>query len=407
MTVGAAPGYTVTSGAPTTFDPNSNRGQPRIRVDSQKRIHMLWNASDIYYALVDGSDGTVLFDGSLAPILTTPGGGSAKWQDFDLQDDDRLWITWRDNSTSEVYYTVLDIADDGGGYDLTEVLAPTMLSVAGGPEARYPDCQVTIDGNLRVVWYEGGYFGADATLIQTKVVAVDGSVVEDISDLVTTALTSTYWTLPRLFPLGDSFGLLYRASGAQLGVYLDLPDLTPLPMGMEITHSNGGVGVNVDFGLVDYDLTSDITVTLTNTTTSSLILGIDAVAQLDILEDPFTLVSDGCSGANLAAGGSCAILIQYAPTVVATADRSLPMYAGFASLSSLLFLGAAGAMSRRRRLLAGLLLAGCLCTLLIGCGGSSSSSSGVVASGFADSFDVQYTDLSLSSTTINVFGDTP
>ena len=404
MEVSAAPGYDVTYSGPTTFSPYSSRGQPRIRVDSQDHVHLLWNDSDIYYALIDGTDGSVLFDGSAAPILTTPGGGSAKWQDFDLQEDGRLWITWRDNSSYEIYYTVLDIADDGGGYALTEVLEPTLISVEDDVEARYPDCLINAAGNLRVVWYEGGESGYNATLIQGKLVAVDGSVVEDISNLVTTSATTTYWTLPRLFPLGDSFSLLYRKSGATLGVYLDLPDLTPLPAGLEITDSNGGDGVNIDFGQLDYDVNSDITITLTNTGSGLAELGIDSIAQIDILEDPFAIVSDECTGASLASGEACDIVVQYAPTLVAAAAQTLPMYAGFVSIASLLALGAGGSISRRRRLLATLLVAGCLCTLLMGCDSDNNYVPASETQVFTDSFDIKYTDASLPSTTINVTG---
>ncbi len=87
---------------------------------------------------------------------------------------------------------------------------------------------------------------------------------------------------------------------------------TPVP---DITVSDSINPVDdhgMPFGNVETNAMAEHTVTLTNDGTADLTLG--TVAQVDAISDPFSIVSDDCSGQTLAPSASCAITVQFAPT---------------------------------------------------------------------------------------------
>jgi CSLREA domain-containing protein len=93
---------------------------------------------------------------------------------------------------------------------------------------------------------------------------------------------------------------------------------TPVPV-ISVTDS---IAPNTDllmpFGGVTIGLTSDATVTVTNTGTADLIIGtIAAIAS------PFSITSDTCSGKTIAASATCALTVHFAPTANSAASASL------------------------------------------------------------------------------------
>lgn len=79
--------------------------------------------------------------------------------------------------------------------------------------------------------------------------------------------------------------------------------------------------LSLPFGNIAINLTSDATITVTNTGTASFTIG-----TISALAAPFSITSDACSGQTLAASAACALTVRFAPTAnsVASATLTIP-----------------------------------------------------------------------------------
>ncbi len=77
----------------------------------------------------------------------------------------------------------------------------------------------------------------------------------------------------------------------------------------------------VPFGNVTVDTVRDRTITVTSSGGLDLVVG--AVAGLNPVAAPFSVVSDGCSNQTLAPGASCIVAVRYAPSATGSNSGSL------------------------------------------------------------------------------------
>jgi hypothetical protein len=70
--------------------------------------------------------------------------------------------------------------------------------------------------------------------------------------------------------------------------------------------------LSVPFGNVTDGLTSDQTVTITNSGDADLVIG--TIAGINPLAAPFSITVDNCSGQTIAPAGNCALTVHFAPT---------------------------------------------------------------------------------------------
>ena len=70
--------------------------------------------------------------------------------------------------------------------------------------------------------------------------------------------------------------------------------------------------LQVAFGSITQNSTSDQTVTITNTGTASLVIG--TVASANPLAAPFTITADNCSGQTIAPAATCTLTVRFAPS---------------------------------------------------------------------------------------------
>jgi len=76
--------------------------------------------------------------------------------------------------------------------------------------------------------------------------------------------------------------------------------------------------LQVPFGNVVENTTSDQTVTVTNDGTLDLVIG--TVALTDALAAPFSILNDTCSGQTLAPSANCTVTVRFAPTALGAAN---------------------------------------------------------------------------------------
>ncbi len=76
----------------------------------------------------------------------------------------------------------------------------------------------------------------------------------------------------------------------------------------------------IPFGTVTDGLTSDQTVTVTNTGNANLIIG--TIASANPLAAPFSITADACSGQTIAPTGVCKMTVRFAPTAAGTSSDS-------------------------------------------------------------------------------------
>jgi HYDIN/CFA65/VesB-like, Ig-like domain len=95
---------------------------------------------------------------------------------------------------------------------------------------------------------------------------------------------------------------------------------TPAPH-IVVTDSIAPAGdLSIPFGNVTDGLTSDQTVTVTNSGNANLIIG--TIASADPLAAPFSITTDNCSGKTIAPAGACAITVRFAPTAATASSDS-------------------------------------------------------------------------------------
>jgi hypothetical protein len=95
---------------------------------------------------------------------------------------------------------------------------------------------------------------------------------------------------------------------------------TPVPV-ISVTDSiTPNNDLSIPFGDITENLTSDQTVTVTNTGNADLVIG--TIASADPLAAPFSITSDNCSGQTIAPAAACSLTVRFAPTSVAASSDS-------------------------------------------------------------------------------------
>ena len=163
------------------------------------------------------------------------------------------------------------------------------------------------------------------TVAQANPLAAPFSIIEDNCSLQTLApaanCTLTVQFAPNATsPFSDSF---------------DIPSNDPDTPSVTVTVDGTGTGVpvpdiavtdsvapdndlEVPFGDVRENTSSDQTVTVTNNGTADLVIG--TVAFTDNLAAPFSIQNDTCSDTTLAQSESCTITVQFAPTALVASN---------------------------------------------------------------------------------------
>jgi hypothetical protein len=86
---------------------------------------------------------------------------------------------------------------------------------------------------------------------------------------------------------------------------------TPVPV-ITVTDSAGSTTDHqIPFGTVLDNLISDQTVTISNTGSADLVIG--TIASANPLAAPFSIQTDNCSSQTIAPGGSCTLIVRFAP----------------------------------------------------------------------------------------------
>jgi CSLREA domain-containing protein len=157
---------------------------------------------------------------------------------------------------------------------------------------------------------------------------------------------------------------------------------------------------SLHFGSVSASSYSDKILTLTNNGSGSLNIGI--VNGSDPLGAPFSIVSDTCSGKNIAASGTCDITVRFEPSTLTAAVSGIGGL-GIIMLGMVL----ASGVSRRRKTLAALLIGAVMVVgLLTACGTDTET---VYVKGdspgyFSDTFNIPSNDPDTPNITVNVSG---
>ncbi|MEZ5566566.1 MAG: choice-of-anchor D domain-containing protein [Gammaproteobacteria bacterium] len=81
------------------------------------------------------------------------------------------------------------------------------------------------------------------------------------------------------------------------------------------------VAATLDFGKVTENTTRDQNITVTNSGSAALV--ITSVAGADPVAAPFSIKTDNCTGISVAPGGTCTIVVRYAPVDTSAASDSL------------------------------------------------------------------------------------
>lgn len=382
------------------------RAVPDLAVDSGGKVHIAWSDYtdgnwdyEVLYALLDGSDGSVL----IAPTLMTDDDGNSSMRtSLSLDSSGRAYIVWHDKRgiTNETYFMQIDPSlddQDGSAADpaVIKTVDDTALTADDGTKSYHPFARMSPDGVLYVTYNEDSY--DDVRLL---IVDQTGTVLYS-TQVSSSAYTGTAWTNAHIaFGSAHIVYTLDTGSGSDIMMFN-----VPLPEA-QIEDSTLPIDdLTIDFGSVVVGGAADETVTVTNN--GPLPLSIPNIAQTDILAAPFSIVGDTCSGQTLQPFGQCTVTVRFTPSTAApllTSKGALYAGTGFLLFGVVLMGGA-----RNRRKLAGLLIVMAMLagTLLASCGSGSSTSLGTAGSGYSDSLDIQTSDPNSSSVTVYVTGDTP
>jgi hypothetical protein len=181
-------------------DCSSWYGRPHVAVDSNNNVHISWNDTEstsedeIYYMMLNGSDGSTLID---ATLITTDDSYKSKRQSIVIDDEDKVHIIWHDKrgSETELYYTKLDPSlddQDGSAADegVITLIDDTALTTDDGVTSKNPQSAIACGRYIHIAYYEDTEAGTD---IYYLIIDTDGSIVEPVSALTTSGAV-TYST---------------------------------------------------------------------------------------------------------------------------------------------------------------------------------------------------------------------
>ena len=178
--------------------------RPDVAVDSNDNPHIAWNdyydtdTYETYYAMLDGSDGSILIDTS---ILSPDDDESSKRQSIVVDAEDMVHVVWHDYRQvdyNEIFYSKLDPSQDDQSGDAADESAISVISnrMLTPDDADYSwNPQLALEcGYLHMAWSDG-YVEAEGE-VYYMAVDTDGNVVIP-GEALTTGETVSYTTSNR------------------------------------------------------------------------------------------------------------------------------------------------------------------------------------------------------------------
>ena len=198
--------------------------RPFVAVDSNDDPHIVWNddmgtdQDEIFYAMLDGSDGSHL----IAATLITPDDDlDSKRSDIVVDDEDMVHIFWSDTRDTayhpEIYYTKLDPSqDDQDGTPADEsaitVIDDTRLTTNDGESSCAPQAALQC-GYIHVTWKDARWDGDPPEDVFYMVLNTDGNIIVSETGLTTgSTLGYTHSYADNVIPVAvDSNGKAHAA----------------------------------------------------------------------------------------------------------------------------------------------------------------------------------------------------
>ena len=174
--------------------------RPDVAVDSNDNAHITWNdyeytdSYEVYYMMLDGSDGSTLID---ATLITPDDDEKSKRQTIVVDAQDMVHIIWADYRSptgyNEIFHTKLDPSrDDQDGDDADEgvitVIDDTMLTPDDEDYSAHPQSAIQYGRYIHVAWYDN--YGDYSWDIYYMVLDTDGNILVPVKVLTTTNTVS-------------------------------------------------------------------------------------------------------------------------------------------------------------------------------------------------------------------------
>ena len=138
--------------------------RPDLALDSNDNVHITWNTNEststyeVYYKMLDGSDGSTLIN---ATLITPDDNESSRRQSIVVDFEDKVHVIWQDKrgTQAEIYYTKLDPSlDDQDGSAANEaaitVIDDTVLTPDDGNKSYNPQSAILCGRYIHVAHYE-------------------------------------------------------------------------------------------------------------------------------------------------------------------------------------------------------------------------------------------------------------
>jgi len=181
-----------------------------VAVDSNNNAHIAWDDEEdtmtyeIYYMMLDGSDGSTLIDGT----QITPDDGKKSKRPSILTDlQDKVHIIWQDKRglETEIYHTKLNPSlDDQDGDSADEsaitLIDDTSLTPDDGDKSNHPTSAIQCGRYIHMTWNEEHEGAEGPAYLHYMVLDNDGSIVVADSALITekTLVRTDPWSLANL-----------------------------------------------------------------------------------------------------------------------------------------------------------------------------------------------------------------
>jgi len=206
-------------------DTNSDsQRRPFVAVDSNDDPHIVWNddmgtsKDEIFYAMLSGVDGSHLIG---ATLITPDDEENSKRSDIVVDDEDMVHIFWSDGRAeyeyAEIYYTKLDPSlHDQDGDPAVEsaitVIDDTRLTTYDGKSSSCPQAAFQC-GYIHVTWKDARWGGDPPEDVFYMVLDTDGTVEVPETALTTgSTLTYTHYYADNVIPVAvDSSGKAHAA----------------------------------------------------------------------------------------------------------------------------------------------------------------------------------------------------
>jgi len=182
--------------------------RPFVAVDSNDNPHIVWNdnagtdGDEIFYAMLDGSDGSLLID---ATLITPDDDERSHRSDIVVDDEDMVHLFWSDCSDPyEIFYTKLDPSQDDQDGDAADesqitVIDDTMLTMDDDEYSSVPQAAFRC-GYIHVTWKATG--GGPPDDVFYMVLDTDGNIIVSERALTTgSTLDYTHYYADNVIPV--------------------------------------------------------------------------------------------------------------------------------------------------------------------------------------------------------------